>query len=180
MKKEFKTILTDNEEHGDEIEILVKENYAEILTEEDKAYMKGNFKNFTENDFEKLIGTVREDFTSEIEAFDTMLESFCKSNEVDELRVTCENWDTSIFYEKYAREKLDFAKTVEITVLPNSESEEKLTKINGIFFLENEMASAIIEAGKISMMKPRIKDGFFIVNDFEDFVEEVRRLEKLL
>ena len=40
MRKEFKTILTDNEEHGDKIEILVKENYAEILTEEDKAYMK--------------------------------------------------------------------------------------------------------------------------------------------
>ena len=42
------------------------------------------------------------------------------------------------------------------------------------------MASAIIEDGKIAMMKPRNKDDFFIVNEFEDFVEEVRRLEKLL
>lgn len=180
MRKEFKAVLTDKEEHGDKIEILIREDYAEILTEEDKAYMKGNFKNFTESDFEKLIGTVREDFTSEIEAFDTMLESFCKSNEVDELSVVCENWDTSIFNSEYAREKIGFAKTVEVVILPNSESEEKLTKINGIFFLENEMASAIIEDGKIAMMKPRNKDDFFIVNEFEDFVEEIRRLEKLL
>ena len=180
MRKEFKTILTDNEEHGDKIEILVKENYAEILTEEDKAYMKGNFKNFTENDFEKLIGTVREDFTSEIEAFDTMLENFCESNEVDELSVICENYETSIFNSEYAREKINFAKTVEVVVWPNCKDEEKLTKINGIFFLENEVASAIIEAGRTTMMKPRIRDDFFIVNEFEWFAEEVRRLEKLL
>lgn len=180
MRKEFKAILTDNEEHGDEIKVLVREDYAEILTEEDKAYMKGDFKNFNGSDFEKLIGTVREHFTSEIEAFDIILENFCKNNEVDELSVVCENWDTSIFNSEYAREKIGFAKTVEVVILPNSESEEKLTKINGIFFLENEMASAIIEDGKIAMMKPRIKDDFFIVNEFEDFVEEIRRLEKLL
>ena len=165
MRKEFKAVLTDKEEHGDKIEILIREDYAEILTEEDKAYMKGNFKNFTESDFE---------------AFDTMLENFCKSNEVDELSVVCESWDVSIFSSEYAREKIGFAKTVEVVILPNSESEEKLTKINGIFFLENEMASAIIEDGKIAMMKPRNKDDFFIVNEFEDFVEEIRRIEKLL
>ena len=180
MRKEFKAVLTDKEEHGDKIEILIREDYAEILTEEDKAYMKGNFKNFTESDFEKLIGTIREDFTSEIEAFDTMLESFCKSNEVDELSVVCENWDTSIFNSEYAREKIGFAKTVEVVILPNSESEEKLTKINGIIFLENKTASAIIEKGKIPMIKPRNKEDFCIINEFEWFAEEVRRLEKLL
>ena len=142
--------------------------------------MKGNFENFTENDFANLIDPLISNFPGELEAFDVILKNFCRNNEVDELRVTCENWDTSIFSENYAREKLDFAKTVEITVLPNSKSEEKLTKINGIFFLENEMATAIIEDGRIAMMKPRIKDDFFIVNEFEDFVEEIRRLEKLL
>lgn len=180
MRKKFKAVLTDKEEHGDKIEILVREDYAEILTADDKAYMKGNFKNFTENDFEKLIGTVREDFTSEIEAFDTILENFCKSNEVDELCVICENFDTSIFGDEYAIKKIDFAKTVEVTVLPNSKDEEKLTKINGIFFLENEVASAIIEKGSTTMIKPRIQDDFFIVNQFEWFTEEVRKLEKFL
>ena len=180
MKKEFKAILTDKEEHGDEIKILVREDYAEILTEEDKAYMKGNFKNFTENDFEKLIGTVREDFTSEIEAFDTILENFCKNNEVDELSVVCENYDTSIFNSIYATEKLKFAKTVEVAIFPCTEIEEKLTKINNIFFLENRTATAIIEKGKTSVIKPRNKKGFFILSEFEWFAEEVRRLEKLL
>ena len=180
MRKEFKAVLTDKEEHGDKIEILIREDYAEILTEEDKAYMKGNFKNFTESDFEKLIGTVREDFTSEIEAFDTILENFCKNNEVDELSVVCENYETSIFNSIYATEKLKFAKTVEIAIFPDTEREEKLTKINNIFFLENETASAIIEAGRTTMMKPRIKDEFCIVNEFEWFVNEVRELEKLL
>ena len=180
MKKEFKAVLTDKEEHGDKIEILVGEDYAKILTEEDKAYMKGNFKNFTEKDFEKLIGTVREDFSSEIEAFDTILENFCKSNEVDELTVVCENYDTSIFNSDYAREKVNFAKTVEIAIFPDTEIEEKLTKISNIFFLENKTATAIIEKGKTSIMKPINKKGFFIVNEFEWFAEEVRRLEKLL
>ena len=180
MKKEFKAVLTDKEEHGDKIEILVGENYAKILTEEDKAYMKGNFKNFTENDFEKLIGTVREDFTSEIEAFDTILENFCKTNEVDELLVVCENYETSIFNSDYAREKINFAETVEITVLPDLDCEEKLTKVNGIFFLENEIGSAIIEKGRTSMIKPKIKNDFCIVNELEWFTAEVRRLEKLL
>lgn len=180
MNKKFKAILTDNEEHGDKIEILVREDYAEILTEEDKAYMKGNFKSFTENDFEKLIGTVREDFSSEIEAFDTILENFCKTNEVDELSVVCENYDTSIFNSEYAREKINFAKTVEIAIFPGIEFEEKLTKINNIFFLENEIATAIIEKGKTAMMKPRNKKDFRIVDEFEWFAEEVRRLEKLL
>ena len=180
MRKEFKSVLTNNEEHGDKIEILIGENYAEILTEEDKAYLKGDFKNFTEKDFEKLIGTVRDDFTSEIEAFDTLLESFCKSNEVDELRVVCENYDTSIFNTEYAREKINFAKNVEVVVMPNFSDEEKLTKINNIFFLENETASAIIEKEKTSVIKPRNKENFCIVDEFEWFAEEVRRLEKLL
>lgn len=180
MRKEFKAILTDKEEHGDKIEILVREDYAEILTEEDRAYLKGNFKNFTEKDFEKLIGTVRGDFSSEIEAFDTILENFCKSNEIDELAVICENYDTSIFNSEYAREKINFAKTVEIAIFPDTEIEEKLTKINNIFFLENETASAIIEKEKTSVIKPRNKENFCIVDEFEWFVEEVRRLEKLL
>ena len=180
MRKKFKAILKDNQGFGEKLELLIKKDYAEILTEEDKAYMKGNFENFTENDFANLIDPLISNFPGELEAFDVILKNFCRNNEVDELRVTCENWDTSIFSENYAREKLDFAKTVEVTVLPNSKSEEKLTKINGIFFLENEIASAIIEKGKIAMMKPRIKDDFFIVNEFEDFVEEVRKLEKLL
>ena len=180
MRKKFKAILKDNQGFGEKLELLIKKDYAEILTEEDKAYMKGDFKNFTESDFENLIDPLIDNFPGELEAFDAILENFCKSNEVDELCVTCGNWDTSIFSDEYARKKLDFAKTVEITVLPNSKSEEKLTKINGIFFLENEMASAIIEDGKIAMMKPRNKDDFFIVNEFEDFVEEIRRLEKLL
>ena len=180
MKKEFKAILTDKEEHGDKIEISVREDYAEILTDDDRAYLKGNFKNFTENDFEKLIGTVREDFSSEIEAFDTILENFCKSNEVDELAVICENYDTSIFNSEYAREKINFAKTVEIAIFPDTEIEEKLTKINNIFFLENKTATAIIEKGKTSIIKPGNKKGFFIVSEFEWFAEEVRRLEKLL
>jgi len=180
MRKEFKSVLTDNEEHGDRIEILVGEDYAKILSEEDKAYLKGNFKNFTENDFEKLIGTARKDFTSEIEVFDTILENFCKSNEADELSVICENYDTSIFNSEYAREKINFAKTVEIAIFPDTEIEEKLTKINNIFFLENETASAIIEKEKTSVIKPRNKENFCIVDEFEWFVEEVRRLEKLL
>ena len=180
MKKNFKAILKDNQGFGEKLELFIKKDYAEILTEEDKAYMKGNFEKFTENDFSNLIDPLISNFPGEFEAFEEILRNFCKSNEVDELHVTCGNWDTSIFSDEYAREKLDFAKTVEITILPNSESEEKLTKINGIFFLENETASAIIEAGKISMIKPRIKDDFFIVNEFEDFVEEIRRLEKLL
>ena len=180
MNKELKAILTDNEEHGDKIEILVREDYAEILTEEDKAYMKGNFKSFSKNDFENLIGTVREDFTSEIEAFDTILKNFCKNNEVDELSVVCESYDISIFNSDYAREKINFAKTVEITVLPDLDCEEKLTKVNGIFFLENETGSAIIENGRTSMIKPRNKKDFRIVDEFEWFAEEVRRLEKLL
>ena len=180
MRKKFKAILKDNQGFGEKLELLIKKDYAEILTEEDKAYMKGDFKNFTESDFENLIDPLIDNFPGEVEAFDTILKKFCKSNEVDELRVTCENYDTSIFSENYAREKLDFAKTVEITVLPNDETEEKLTKINGIFFLENEVASAIIEKGKTAMIKPRIKDDFFIVDQFEYFVEEVRELEKLL
>lgn len=177
MKKEFKAILTKRE---DKIEIIVRENYAEILAGEAKAYMKGNFKNFTENDFEKLVETVREDFMCEIEAVDITLENFCKNNKVDELSVVCEKYDTSIFNGFYATEKLKFAKTLEVAIFPDTDHEEKLTKINGIIFLENKTASAIIEKGKIPMIKPRNKEDFCIINEFEWFAEEVRRLEKLL
>ena len=92
----------------------------------------------------------------------------------------CYPFNFSLEYGFYATEKLKFAKTLEVAIFPDTDHEEKLTKINGIFFLENEMASAIIEDGKIAMMKPRNKDDFFIVNEFEDFVEEIRRIEKLL
>ena len=37
MRKKFKAILKDNQGFGEKLELLIKKDYAEILTEEDKA-----------------------------------------------------------------------------------------------------------------------------------------------
>lgn len=175
MKKEFKAILTKRE---DKIEIIVRENYAEILAGEAKAYMKGNFKNFTENDFEKLVETVREDFMCEIEAVDITLENFCKNNKVDELSVVCEKYDTSIFNGFYATEKLKFAKTLEVAIFPDTDHEEKLTKINDTMLIHSAIGYALIKKNKETIVKISSRTDFNAIKEFEWFLKEVRNQEE--
>ena len=62
MEKELNINLKN--ETNDEIRIKVNPNYAEILTNDDRAYLKGNFENF--NGIDNLLKEIEEDFDDDI------------------------------------------------------------------------------------------------------------------
>lgn len=155
MKTELNINLRNETE--DEIRIKIVSDYAEILTEEDRAYMKGNFKNLSGID--SLLKEIEEDFDDEPSGFETALEKFCEMHEVEELLVECDNYGTRIcdasLYNcpDHLFGKMNYAKKVEVNLLHLSEIKESVTKINNIIFIHSAIGYAIIEKTKNQLLK---------------------------
>ena len=129
MKTELNINLKN--ETNDEIEIKISPNYAEILTEEDRAFLKGNFENL--NGIESLLKEIEEEFVDGLSAFITALEKFCEMHEVEELLVECDNYGTGMndanLYNcpDYLFDKMDYAKKVEVNLMHLDEIKESVT-----------------------------------------------------
>ena len=180
MEKELNINLKN--ETNDEIEIKISPNYAEILTEEDRAFLKGNFENL--NGIESLLKEIEEDFVDELSAFETALEKFCEMHEVEELLVECDNYGTGMndanlyICPNYLFCKMDYANKVEVNLMHLSEIKESVTKINDIMFIHSAIGYAIIEKNKESIVKISSRTDFNVLKEFEWFLKEVRKQEE--
>lgn len=180
MEKELNINLKN--ETNDEIKIKISSNYAEILTEEDRAYMKGNFENL--NGIDSLLKEIEEDFVDELSAFETALEKFCEMHEVEELLVECDNYGTRICDANlcncpdYLFDKMNYAKKAEVNLMHLSEIKESVTKINDIMFIHSAIGYAIVEKNKESIVKISSRTDFNILKEFEWFFKEVRKQEE--
>lgn len=180
MEKELNINLKN--ETNDEIRIKVNPNYTEILTNDDRAYLKGNFKNL--NGIDSLLKEIEEEFVDELSAFITALEKFCEMHEVEELLVECDNYGTRIcdasLYNcpDYLFGKMNYAKKVEVNLMHLSEIKESVTKINDIMFIHSAIGYAIIEKNKESIVKISSKTDFNGLKEFEWFLKEVRKQEE--
>lgn len=180
MEKELNINLKN--ETNDEIKIKIREGYAEILTDEDRAYLKGNFKNL--NGIDSLLKEIEEEFVDELSGFQKALEKFCKMHEVEELLVECDNYGTGMndanLYNcpDYLFDKMDYAKKVEVNLMHLDEIKESVTKINNILFIHSAIGYAIVEKNKESIIKISRKTDFNVLKEFEWFLKEVRRQEE--
>ena len=180
MKTELNINLRNETE--DEIRIKIGPDYAEILTEEDRAYLKGNFENL--NEIGSLLKEIEEEFVDELSAFITALEKFCKIYEVDELLVECDNYGTRICDANlcncpdYLFDKMNYAKKAEVNLMHLSEIKESVTKINDIMFIHSAIGYAIVEKNKESIVKISSRTDFNILKEFEWFFKEVRKQEE--
>ncbi len=180
MKTELNINLRNETE--DEIRIKIGSDYAEILTEEDRAYMKGNFKNLSGID--SLLKEIEEEFVDGLSAFITALEKFCKIYEVEELLVECDNYGTRIcninlyIYPDYFFNKINYAKKVEVNLMHLDEIKESVTKINNIMFIHSAIGYAIIEKNNETIVKISSKTDFNAIKEFEWFLKEVRNQEE--
>ena len=180
MKTELNINLRNETE--DEIKIKIGSDYAEILTEEDRAYMKGNFKNL--NGIDSMLKEIEEDFDDEPSGFETALEKFCKIYEVEELLVECDNYGTRIcninlyIYPDYFFNKINYAKKVEVNLMHLDEIKESVTKINNIMFIHSAIGYAIIEKNNETIVKISSKTDFNAIKEFEWFFKEVRKQEE--
>ena len=180
MKTELNINLKN--ETNDEIEIKISPNYAEILTEEDRAFLKGNFENL--NGIESLLKEIEEDFVDELSAFETALEKFCEMHEVEELLVECDNYGTGMndanlyICPNYLFGKMDYANKVEVNLMHLSEIKESVTKINDIMFIHSAIGYALIEKNKETIVKISSRTDFNVLKEFEWFLKEVRKQEE--
>ena len=180
MKTELNINLRNETE--DEIRIKIGPDYAEILTEEDRAYMKGNFKNLSKID--SLLKEIEEEFVDGLSAFITALEKFCKIYEVDELLVECDNYGTRIcdanLYNcpDYLFGKMDYAKKVEVNLMHLDEIKESVIKINDVLFIHSAIGYAIVEKNKEPIIKISNKTDFNVLKEFEWFLKEVKKQEE--
>lgn len=180
MEKELNINLKN--ETNDEIKIKIREGYAEILTEEDRAYLKGNFKNL--NGIDSLLKEIEEDFDDEPSGFETALEKFCKIYEVEELLVECDNYGTKTcninlyIYPDYFFNKINYAKKVEVNLMHLDEIKESVTKINNIMFIHSVIGYAIVEKNKETIVKISSRTEFNVIKEFEWFLKEVRNQEE--
>lgn len=180
MEKELNINLKN--ETNDEIKIKISSNYAEILTEEDRAYMKGNFENL--NRIGSLLKEIEEEFVDELSGFETALKKFCKIYEVEELLVECNNYGTRICDANlhtcpdYLFGKMNYAKKAEVNLMHLSEIKESVTKINDIMFIHSAIGYAIVEKNKETIIKISSRTDFNILKEFEWFFKEVRNQEE--
>ena len=180
MEKELNINLKN--ETNDEIRIKISSNYAEILTDSDRAFLKGNFENL--NGIDSLLKEIEEDFDDEPSGFETALEKFCKIYKIEELLVECDNYGTKTcninlyIYPDYFFGKMDYAKKVEVNLMHLDEIKESVTKINNILFIHSAIGYAIVEKNKESIIKISRKIDFNVLKEFEWFLKEVRRREE--
>lgn len=180
MEKELNINLRNETE--DEIKIKISPNYAEILTEEDRAYLKGNFKNL--NGIDSLLKEIEEEFVDELSAFETALKKFCEMHKVEEILVECSNYGTKMcdanlyICPQYLFSKMDYAKKVEVNLMHLDEIKESVTKINNILFIHSAIGYAIVEKNKEPIIKISNKTDFNVLKEFEWFLKEVRRQEE--
>lgn len=180
MEKELNINLKN--ETNDEIRIKINPNYAEILTNDDRAYLKGNFKNL--NEIDDLLKEIEEDFDDEPSGFETALEKFCKIYEVEELLVECDNYGTKTcninlyIYSDYFFNKMDYAKKVEVNLMHLDEIKESVTKINDTMLIHSTIGYALIEKNKETIVKISSKTDFNDLKEFEWFLKEVRNQEE--
>lgn len=180
MEKELNINLKN--ETNDEIRIKISSDYAEILTDGDRAYLKGNFKNL--NGIDSLLKEIEEDFDDEPSGFETALEKFCKIYEVEELLVECNNYGTKTcninlyIYPDYLFGKTNYAKKVEVNLMHLEEIKESVTKINNVLFIHSAIGYAIVEKNKESIVKISSRTDFNVLKEFEWFLKEVRKQEE--
>ena len=180
MEKELNINLKN--ETNDEIKIKIREDYAEILTEEDRAYMKGNFKNLSGID--SLLKEIEEEFVDGLSAFITALEKFCEMHEVEELLVECDNYGTGMndanlyICPNYLFGKMDYANKVEVNLMHLDEIKESVTKVNNTLFIHSSIGYALIEKNKETIVKISSRTDFNAIKEFEWFLKEVRRQEE--
>ena len=180
MEKELNINLKN--ETNDEIKIKIREGYAEILTDSDRAYLKGNFKNL--NGIDSMLKEIEEDFDDEPSGFETALEKFCKIYEVEELLVECDNYGTKTcninlyIYSDYFFNKMDYAKKVEVNLMHLDEIKESVTKINDTMLIHSAIGYALIEKNKETIVKISSKTDFNVLKEFEWFLKEVRNQEE--
>ena len=180
MEKELNINLKN--ETNDKIKIKIREDYAEILTEEDRAYMKGNFKNL--NGIDSLLKEIEEEFVDELSAFITALEKFCEMYEVEELLVECDNYGTRMCDANlrncpdYLFGKMNYAKKVEVNLMHLEEIKESVTKINDTMLIHSAIGYALIEKNKETIVKISSKTDFNVIKEFEWFFKEVRKQEE--
>lgn len=180
MEKELNINLKN--ETNDKIRIKISPNYAEILTEEDRAYMKGNFKNLSGID--SLLKEIEEDFDDEPSGFETALEKFCEMHEVEELLVECDNYGTGMndanlyICPNYLFGKMDYANKVEVNLMHLSEIKESVTKINDTMLIHSAIGYALIKKNKETIVKISSRTDFNAIKEFEWFLKEVRNQEE--
>lgn len=180
MEKELNINLKN--ETNDEIKIKIREGYAEILTDSDRAYFKGNFKNL--NEIGSLLKEIEEDFDDEPSGFETALEKFCKIYEVEELLVECDNYGTKTcninlyIYSDYLFGKTNYAKKVEVNLMHLDEIKESVTKINDTMLIHSAIGYALIEKNKETIVKISSRTDFNVLKEFEWFLKEVRKQEE--
>ena len=180
MEKELNINLKN--ETNDEIKIKISSNYAEILTDDDRAYLKGNFENL--NGIDNLLKEIEEEFDDELSGFETALEKFCKIYEVEELLVECDNYGTRIcdanlcICPDYIFGKMNYAKKTEVNLMHLSEIKESVTKINDIIFIHSAIGYAIVEKNKEPIIKISNKTDFNVLKEFEWFLKEVKNQEE--
>lgn len=180
MEKELNINLKN--ETNDEIRIKISSNYAEILTDEDRAYLKGNFEKL--NGIDSLLKEIEEDFVDELSAFETALEKICKIYEVEELLVECDNYGTRICDANlcnspdYLFDKMNYAKKAEVNLMHLDEIKESVTKVNNTLFIHSSIGYALIEKNKETIVKISSRTDFNVLKEFEWFFKEVRRQEE--
>lgn len=180
MKKELNINLKNETE--DEIKIKIGPDYAEILTDEDRAYLKGNFEKL--NGIDSLLKEIEEEFVDELSGFEKSLEKFCKIYEVEELLVECDNYGTGMndanlyICPNYLFGKMDYANKVEVNLMHLSEIKESVTKINDIMFIHSAIGYALIEKNKETIVKISSRTDFNALKEFEWFLKEVRKQEE--
>ena len=180
MKTELNINLRNETE--DEIRIKIGPDYAKILTDEDRAYLKGNFKNL--NGIDSLLKEIEEEFVDELSGFQKALEKFCKIYEVEELLVECDNYGTRICDASlwncpdYLFGKMGYAKRVEVNLMHLSEIKESVTKVNNTLFIHSAIGYALIEKNKETIVKISSRTDFNALKEFEWFLKEVRKQEE--
>ena len=180
MKTELNINLRNETE--DEIRIKIGPDYAEILTEEDRAHMKGNFKNLSGID--SLLKEIEEEFVDGLSAFITALEKFCEMHEVEELLVECDNYGTRMCDANlrncpdYLFGKMNYAKKVEVNLMHLDEIKESVTRINDVLFIHSTIGYALIEKNKETIVKISNRTDFNVLKEFEWFFKEVRKQEE--
>ena len=180
MKKELNINLKNETE--DEIKIKIGPDYAEILMDEDRAYLKGNFEKL--NGIDSLLKEIEEEFVDELSGFEKSLEKFCKIYEVEELLVECDNYGMKICDANlwncpdYLFGKMGYAKRVEVNLMHLDEIKESVTKINNVLFIHSTIGYALIEKNKETIVKISSRTDFNVLKEFEWFLKEVKKQEE--
>ena len=178
-----------NTENGNFIEFQIKEKEIEIITEDDKAKIVGNFKDFSLGNFEKLLNQCKkiediENSASEIETFETALEFLSKTIAIEEVYITCNCYDeSSADWNGYAESKLKLAKKVEINFL----YKEFISKINNKIFVSNQYNDnnyLLIEINKNEINFFQKFETFVSLDEFTNYItdlkNQMKQMQKIL